>query len=204
MFDELIQLPNRDLCYSEISQEIFCNFKKKRKNNIKNEILDKAQLDSDFILSCLSRSELNPLMSVYIKAIFDYRLNTTILLAGFEGDTAKISEIDEDRIEPCRDLYFTTTGIGDEAAYNTLLYQQHNRKDPLKKAIYNVYKAKRNTEHLIGIGKETEILILNKNGLRSIKDLEPLENIYIKELNCGKERAAKIKLEFEDMESTDV
>jgi len=197
LFDDLIQLPDKDLSYSEIVNEIFNNFKRIRGEKVKNEILDRAQLDRDDMLGFLSRPELNPVLMKIFKDIWDYSLNTTILLAGLEGDKARLTEIDEERIEQCRDLFFTTIGIGYEAAYNTLLYQKHNRTDPLKTAIYNVYKAKRNTEHLSGIGQETEILVLDKTGLRYIKEEKPLRDIFDEESKYGKEKVELTGLQIE-------
>ena len=186
MFDDLIKLSDENLCYSNIAEEILQNFKNIRKGKIKDEILDRAQIDRDFLLARLSEQETSQIIGALFKQIYEYCLNTTIILAGFEGNRAVISEISEDGIEHCRDMFFTTIGIGNIEAHNTLLYQKHNIIDPVKKTIYNVFKAKKHTEHLPGIGKDTEILILKKDGLTEFTDLKILEEIFVKENDFGK------------------
>ncbi|HUX54528.1 MAG TPA: hypothetical protein VMV56_08955 [Williamwhitmania sp.] len=196
MFDDLIKLSDENLCYSNIAEEILQNFKNIRKERIKNEILDRAQIDRDFLLSRLSESETSQIMGALFKQIYEYSLSTTIILAGFEGSKAVIGEISEDGIEHTRDMFFTTIGIGDIEAHNTLLYQKHNIIDPVRKTIYNVFKAKKHTEHLPGIGKDTEILILKRDGLTEFTDLEILEKLFKKENDFGKnhEDLNKIKI----------
>ena len=72
---------------------------------------------------------------------------------------------------------------------NTLLFQKHSKNDDLKTTLYNVYKAKKNSEAMQGVGKETEIGYLNKKGIKMLneKNIKILNNIYHAELNFGKE-----------------
>ena len=55
--------------------------------------------------------------------------------------------------------------------------------------MYNVYKAKKNSEVSQGVGKETDMLVLFQDGSTLINsdDLEKLNNLYEKELNYGKQ-----------------
>jgi len=87
-----------------------------------------------------------------------------------------------------RDINFSAIGSGAIQAINTLLFQRHSKEDSLAATIYNVYKAKRNAEVSIGVGKETDILVLTKKGVVEInKDLmDQLSKIYEKELKYGK------------------
>jgi hypothetical protein len=187
LFDDLIKLSDTNLSYSNIAEEILQNFKNIRKEKVKNEILDRAQIDRDFLLARLTEPQTSEIIGALFKQIYEYSLNTTIILVGFEGNKAIISDISEEGIWRCRDMFFTTIGIGDVEAHNTLLYQKHNIIDPVKKTIYNVFKAKKHTEHLPGIGKETEILILRQDGITEFEDLEILEEIFKKENAFGKD-----------------
>jgi len=69
-----------------------------------------------------------------------------------------------------------------------LLFQRHSKLDVLASAIYNVYKAKRNAEVSIGVGKETDMLILTKKDILEIGEvhIETLKKIYDDELCSGK------------------
>ena len=59
----------------------------------------------------------------------------------------------------------------------------------MKTTLYNVYKAKKNAEVMQGVGKETDIGYLNKNGVKILdtKNINILNEIYYIELNCGKQ-----------------
>ena len=61
-----------------------------------------------------------------------------------------------------------------------------------------MYKAKKNAEVKQGVGRETELGYLNKDGMKMIneKNLNILNEIYLFELDCGKthEDLKKIKL----------
>jgi|TARA_Y100000310_G_scaffold83483_1_gene80156 hypothetical protein len=85
-------------------------------------------------------------------------------------------------------MNFHAIGSGNLQAANTMLFQKHDKCEPLLGTIYNVYKAKRNAEVLEGVGKETELLILSLSGCNKLneKDLNILETIYHEELNFGK------------------
>jgi hypothetical protein len=69
------------------------------------------------------------------------------------------------------------------------LFQKHSKNCELKSAIYNVYKAKRNAEVANGVGKETEVLVLDGNKLHPLCEdkLKVLEKIYDEELKHGTE-----------------
>jgi len=74
-------------------------------------------------------------------------------------------------------------------AENTLLFQRHSKKDKLSTTLYNVYKAKRNSEVSVGVGKETDIKVMTQNDILSIdeENLNKLSQIYDNEIKSGKE-----------------
>jgi len=67
------------------------------------------------------------------------------------------------------------------------LFQKHSKKNQLKKTIYSVYKAKRNAEVANGVGKETEVIVLDEKSLNDLPQnkIEILEKIYEEELKHG-------------------
>ena len=184
--------------YCEIQSIIEEKFKEKRLEKIRKEILDVHSIDFDFLREILKNETLNEFQSKILRNVIHFSLNTSILLIGFKNNDAKICEINEWSIEDFSKISFHTIGSGSIQAQNTLLFQNHSKADDLKTTLYDVYKAKKNAEAMQGVGKETGIGFLNKNGLTMLdeEDIKILDEIYHMELNCGKEHEKLNDLKF--------
>ncbi len=187
LFEELTQIGN-EKNYAKIKRKIFENFVEKRKEILKREIFDVYGIDEKFFLDSLKSPIPNAHIDTILRNVSQYGLNTGILLIGFNGDNAQITEINEKGFLDFREMNFHAIGSGNTQAANTLLFQKHDKKDDLRSTIYNVYKAKRNAEVLQGVGKETELLVLTKKGCYPISAdrMNILDDIYQEELNFGK------------------
>lgn len=202
IFGELVKLRNKDVPFEQIKSEIFQNFKNKRKEVIKNEIFDMYGIDENFFIESLRNQILNPLINTVLKQISGFKLGTGILLIGFnENNNAQITEINEENLADFRDMNFHAIGSGNIQAANTLLFQKHDKSDKLLPTVYSVFKAKRNAEVLQGVGKETELLILSKNGCVKIEKekMELLDDIYKSELDFGKHHNNLLKFDLRKM-----
>lgn len=188
LFDDLVRLKEKKSEYEQIKQEVFENFKRKRKEIIKNEIFDIYGVNQQFFIDSLQKQIPNPYIDMILRKVSDFKLDTGILLIGFSDGKAQITEITDTGMADFRVMNFHAIGSGNIQAANTLLFQKHDKCDSLLSTLYNVYKAKRNAEVLQGVGKETELLVLSKNGCLKIdkSDLEILKNIYLEELSTGK------------------
>lgn len=188
LFDDLINLKNWDGSFDKIKSQIFSNFKKKRKEMMKNQIFDKFMISESFFIEALNSKIENPLMNSIMKTVAEFNLDTSILLIGIDEGIAKISVIEENGYTDLVDINFHAIGSGADQAINTLFFQKHSNSEKLSTAIYNVYKAKRNAEVKRGVGRETELLVLSHKKVTSLADnqLEILNNIYNDELNYGK------------------
>lgn len=177
-----------DKSYSEIQSVLEEKFKQKRLETIQKEVLDVFTIDWDDVKEMLKTPTTNEFQRAVLKNIIKTKLNTAILLIGFEDKKAKISQIGYGGIEIYDKIYFNTIGSGSIQAQNTLLFQKHSKQDDLKTTLYNVYKAKRNAEVMQGVGKETDIGYLNENGIKMLKgeNIEILNEIYNNELNYGR------------------
>ncbi len=196
LFDDLIKLDNKNAKYDDIKKQIFENFKKKRKEIIENEIYNIVGIDHQCYISSLQNQMINPLIQSILQKVTDFKLNTTVLLTGFDNSLVQITSIEETGILDFRPMNFHAIGSGYVQA---LLFQKHSKTDSLLTAIYNVYKAKRNAEVIVGVGKETDISILSEKGNQQLSDeyIEVLNNIYNNEIQHGKnnENLNKIKIE---------
>lgn len=189
IFEDLIKLDKWDGSFSEIKRGIFQNFKKKKEEIIQNEIFNKFMIDKEFFVMSIGEPNPNHFIGDIIKTVVEFQLKTNILLVGFEDNEGMISVIDENGYYDFKDISFHAIGSGYDQAINTLMFQRHSSSETLSAAIYNVYKAKRNSEVKQGVGKETEVLVLCEEKLTELDSdqLSTLEKIYDSELKYGKE-----------------
>ena len=175
--------------YSEIQSIIEEKFKQKRLEKIQKKVLDVYTIDWDDVKEMLKNPITNDFQSLILKSITKTKLDTAILLMGFDDEKAKVSQIGDGGIETFDQIYFNTIGSGSIQAQNTLLFQKHSKQDDLKTTLYDVYKAKKNAEVMQGVGKETDIGYLNENGINILdeENICILDEIYNIELNYGRE-----------------
>ena len=194
IFDELIDMtaenPDKKKLtkFDEIKEKIFENFQKVKKTHIANNILQAFDLTEQDIKEAVKSGDINPFMGKVIDSVAKAKLKTNILLIGFEGGHTKIAEVTENGFGDFGDIHTHAIGSGRMQAMNTLLFQQQSKDDDINTTIYNVYKAKRNAEVSVGVGKETDIMILTQSGTIKISDdkEKTLAKIYEQELKFGK------------------
>jgi len=183
-----MDIENFDEDYKSLQNIIQNKFIEKRKEKVNREVLSPFCLEKNFIQKSLER----PLNNLFVENILietlETKLNSAILLIGFKEDKALISEISDGNIYDFRTINFHAIGSGAQQAQNTLLFQKHSIENNLTTTIYNVFKAKKNSEVKQGVGKETEIGYLNKENVFMIdeKDINILNNIYNTESSYGK------------------
>lgn len=174
--------------YDEIKKRITSKFKEKRLEYIKKNILDVYSIDFDYVRELLKNEITNEFQMRILKEITKIKLNSAILLVGFDENKAKISEISDSGVENFDKINFHAIGSGSIQAQNTLLFQEHSKEDNLKVTLYNVYKAKKNAEVMQGVGYETDIGYLNNESIKILKEtnINILDEIYKSELIYGK------------------
>lgn len=104
---------------------------------------------------------------------------------GFDDGVAKICEISDSGLLNFDKINFHTIGSESIQAQNTLLFQHHSRQDDLKTTLYNVYKAKKNSEVIPGVGIKTDMGYINKKDINMIDkyNINILDEVYEHELN---------------------
>jgi len=187
LFDSLIKVDD-DSNFKQTKKTIVQNFKEKRESLIQSQIFDTFGIDQEFFKGFFNNPQPSHAISKIIEKVSNFQLGTAILLIGFENGSAEISEITEGGCLDYRDINFHAIGTGHIQAVNTLLFQKQSKTDTLQTTIYNVYKAKRNAEVAEGVGKETDLLILNEEGVIKFDEsqLNILSDIYEEELESGK------------------
>ncbi|MFA4877140.1 MAG: hypothetical protein WC586_06970 [Methanoregula sp.] len=199
LFDDLIQMPGNNLTYFEIKAQIKKNFKSKRNEIFQDHVLDLYGMTWERFVDAVEKPFPNPLIEEIMKQNNKFKLKSSVLLAGFDGDKAIISEISERTYADFRDMNSHAIGSGSIQAVNTLMFQKHDKSDTLNTTIYDVYKAKRNAEVAQGVGKETELIVLTKGkGCRTItsESFKLLKEIYDNEVKQGRTHSQLKSLKF--------
>lgn len=183
-----MNLENFEEDYNVIQKTIQHKFIKKRNEIIEQKVLSPLFLDKNFIQKSLEKPLDNPFIKTILMQILETKLDSAILLIGFEENKAQISKISDGDIYEFRNINFHAIGSGAQQAQNTLLFQKHSIEDNLLTTFYNVYKAKKNSEVKQGVGIETEIGYLNEDKMFMLtkKDINILNNIYKFESRYGK------------------
>lgn len=112
-------------------------------------------------------------------ASYDYGLQ--IIVAGVDPEEAHIYGIRHPGEVDCYDsLGYHAIGIGALHAVSSLIANGYNPTVSRKMAVYLVYEAKRNAENAPGVGRYTDMAIIQESGYRvlSSDDVSVLENIY--------------------------
>ena len=197
IFEKILNGISEDEPVNVLAENIHKNLVNIRDEIIKSNIFDKLKIDHKYLKEVLKLPQHNETINKVLNYIEQLKLQTSIILAGFMKGKAQIYEVNEFTIMNTRDINFDAIGTGGIQAINTLLFQRHSKDNDLKITLYNVYKAKRNSEVSVGVGKETDLIILLPDGsIKEIdeKNLKILENIYNNEMKYGKENKDLTKL----------
>jgi hypothetical protein len=188
VFNELVDIPSTSKTYTAIRDNISKNFKDVRDKVIQNEVFDALGVDKSLIAKSLMRDEINPLTEKILDRVAGFKFNASMLLVGFDkNNKAKISVINERAVVDTSDMFFTAIGAGYIQATNTLYFQKHTSEKSLMTTLYTVFKAKTNAEVHEGVGRETDLLIVQPDAcLKVTRDqLALLQEIYNDELRYG-------------------
>lgn len=191
LFGEILKdIPESD-GFPQIKVKIHNNLLDIKKNKIQMEVFNRFNISWESVPNLLQHPQPTPVIMQVLDFLSKFTLGTNILLIGFEDNVAQIADISEKDYADFRDINFHVIGSGSMQAENTLLFQRHSKKDKLSTTLYNVYKAKRNSEVSVGVGKETDIKVMTQKDICSIGDenLNKLSQIYDDEIKSGKENA---------------
>ena len=104
-----------------------------------------------------------------------------LVVAGVDASGAHIYGVRDPGIVSCYDsLGFHAVGSGESHALLTLIGLGQNTTDDIKKSVYQIYEAKRKAEVAQGVGRDTDVGIINAAGLRVLSEDEmaSLSRIY--------------------------
>lgn len=100
-----------------------------------------------------------------------FQLGVSLIVAGVDSSDGHIYLVDDPGTSQCFDrLGYHAIGSGSRHAMLSLVTLQHSINVDLKRALYNVYCAKRQAEIAPGVGPSTDMLIIGSKGTRKVED----------------------------------
>ncbi len=143
------------------------------------------------------------------QGIANYRLGLSLLLAGVDNG-GHLIRIDDPGIYRSFDsLSYCCIGMGDRHADNVYAWYKYSSAFPLVEALYIGFEAKKRSEMAGGVGKLTDILIMDTNGIKEIcpGTINILEEIYYdresKSERAGfDKRITELKIQMRELESS--
>lgn len=144
------------------------------------------------------------------QGIATYRLGLSLLLAGVDK-IGHLIRIDDPGIYRSFDnLSYCCIGMGDRHADNVFAWYKYSSTFPLTEALYIGFEAKKRAEMAGGVGRSTDILLIDES---SIKEISPdtikiLEEVYHDRESRSEragfdERITELKIQMRELESSE-
>ena len=187
-FDKFISNIGYDMTYLDCLNKIHKNYMR-LKDEMKYNFLKSEYFPEKNITEVLKNLQSRLDFKEIIEKIARFDDRTKIILAGIdESGKAHINEINNKSIKNMNFRKFHCIGEGETHSTVCLLQNKQSKNYSVKETIYNVYKAKRFSEVMQGIGKETDMAVFSKDSYKELskKDFDVLEKVFKEELEYGK------------------
>jgi len=166
----------------------------RRRRKIEEEILKSRGFSFDTFYPNLKN--LPPEIGITIDSrIESYNFNLEILAAGVDKIGGHVYQIDNPGTASCFDaLGYGSVGSGWHHAVYSLIGNNYTCLVPLKEAAYLVYESKRRAESAPGVGRDTDMCVITKDGITTLSEetMRSLNEIYEKKMEIERSRTKEI------------
>lgn len=115
------------------------------------------------------------------RGLEEYKLDLHVLLVGVDSVGAHIYYVfNPGTSQTFSALGFESLGTGERYAESTFVANRYNPMLPMNKALFIAYEAKKQAEGASGVGKTTDIAIVDEKGIHFVspQGMEKLDNAY--------------------------
>lgn len=134
-------------------------------------------------------------------AINKTNLGVEYILCGFDDDGGHIHYIVDPGTSECWDsVGFCAIGTGNINSVSAFTAHNYAPNFPIEKSLYLVYLAKKEAQRAPGVGNDTDIVVLAKEGIKYLNSEEKgiLEKIYKKFMKIEEEEYKEVKTDIID------
>ena len=154
---------------SEIAEAVENNFGTMRKKRVEDLYFKPRGLTIQGFIQAQRVMNANVVLCLD-RQIETTKLNVNILIIGVDMDGAHIFQVvDPGRAECFDKLGFHAIGSGLPHAISAFIGYNYTPQVSLKRAVYVIFEAKKGAEKAPGVGKATDIGIVENQGVRAIK-----------------------------------
>ena len=165
---------------SEVVEELVTEFQKLRKKKIQDEIFNQVALTLNQFYENQSQFH-DAIIMRLTDRMEKYRLDLHILVIGVDSEGAHIHRIsDPGSSMPFEPLGFCCIGTGQRHADVAFAYRRYTPSLPLRKALFIAYEAKKRGEMAGGVGRSTDVAIIDAEKCRFLSSdfIKELDRIY--------------------------
>lgn len=205
--NDLFDYVNKDLRgiaspkIKDIVEKLKSCYARLRKKYIEEEFLSSRGFTIDSFYK--NMSELSPQIAIPIDSkIVDYDLGVDIVLGGKDDDGAHIYLILNPGIARCyNSMGYVATGSGMPHSLHSFITNNYHPDISFKEALFLAYEAKRLAERAPGVGRRTDIWVIDENGIKEISPivLKELDEIYEDKMKSQKDTHELIKEKIENL-----
>lgn len=113
-----------------------------------------------------------------VKDITDASNQVQILVGGVDADGAEIHQVVGMERSTYTDIGYSVVGSGTDSARLTFIRRGYDRSCSLAEGVFTVLEAKRQAEERQGVGDDSDMLLVDKDGIRDLDDqLNGLESM---------------------------
>ena len=148
---------------------------------IEGHILSAYGMTWSEYMKLIQEGKLTDLHYRIISQVESYRLELEVLIAGVDDTGAHIYQIENPGYASSfDDIGYAAIGSGEYHAIRSFIENNYSVNFPVYRALYVVYEAKKYAEFAPGVGKKTDIVIVTKEGIKTVSDdlMEALEEAY--------------------------
>jgi hypothetical protein len=121
----------------------------------------------------------------------EFELKASVIVAGLDYNGAHILSVNEKRFPlVSTDAGFSAIGAGEVQALDTLIRGSYSSNNEFEEAVYSVFRAKKDSENALGVGKKTTLVVITCDGIKEI----PQDVIKKLEIMLEKEKKQSRKL----------
>lgn len=168
---------------SEIVQNIVNCFTDLRLRKIQEQFIRRRGIPNIETFYHMQQSMMPDVALTVQNDIDSYGVDLEVLIAGVDAAGAHIHYVGDPGTSMTFDsIGYHAVGSGTPHAVTTLIVNDYNQGIPLNKALLITYEAKKIAERAPGVGPNTDVAIINKNGVQMFDpgEIQTLDAVYRK------------------------
>ena len=196
-----LQSPAKDI--PTLAEQTRLAYEQVRNEKLNEEILSSYGLNlQSFYQANMALNQ--QLMALLIQRMQQYNYNLWVLLAGVDDNGGHIFRIENPAVKYCYDsIGYHAIGSGEIHAAMTFIANDFKTKDtPLNRGLTLSYEAKRRSEKAQGVGAQTDMTIVMKDGIKRVPDdvITRLDSIYQKRVEQEKKAVSEAEQMIRDLD----